>query len=76
MTTFITINKHVIAANAKHGRNDPPIRVAKSKNGKAVYARGVKINGPSELISGDGKPVLKCGARIALVTDADVEVIA
>jgi hypothetical protein len=76
MTTYITINKHIIAANARHGRDEPPIRVAKSKSGKPVYARSVKINGPSQLLYDAGKPLLKCGARLAIATEAEVEVVA
>lgn len=75
MTTYITINKHVIAANAKHGGDEPPIRISKGKSGKPVYANRVKINGPSEIIYDPAQPILKCGARVVIATEADVEVV-
>lgn len=75
MTTYITINKHVIAGNARHGRNEPAVRVARSKSGKPEYCHEVEILGPSRLISGGDKPILKCGARIALATEADVRIV-
>lgn len=75
MTTFININKHVIAKNAKHRTNDPPIRVAKGKHGKPVYAHEIEIEGPSRLIYDADKALLPCGARLAIATEAEVKVI-
>lgn len=75
MTTWINVNKHVIAANAKHGRNDPPIRIAKGKSGKPIYAHEIEIAGPSRLIYDADKPVLKCGARLAIATESEVRIL-
>lgn len=70
---YVTINKHVIAKNARHGTNEPPISVRSTKNGKAEYFRSVKILGPCELVYDAEKPLLKCGARLVLKTDSKVE---
>jgi hypothetical protein len=76
MTTFINVNRHIIQANKKHGRQDPALRVSTGKYGKPVYAHRVLVHGPSEFISNpDGSPVLPCGARIALKTESLVELI-
>jgi hypothetical protein len=75
MTTWISINRHTIVGNAKHGRNDPPIRIAKGKHGKPVYAHAVQISGASELIYSPHKPILPCGARLAIRTDAAIVII-
>jgi hypothetical protein len=76
MTTYININKNVIAANAKHHRNDPPIRISRGKSGKPVYAHEIEIKGSSRLIYSADRPILPCGARRAIATEADVEILA
>lgn len=76
MTTFISVNKHIIASNAKHGSNDPPLRIARrNSDAKPTYAHEVEIDGPSKLIYDAGKPILRCGVRLAIATDANVRVI-
>ena len=49
--TYVSVNVHNIQANAKHGRNDPPIREIKS------VGRATVIYSPDCL-------PLKCGARM------------
>ena len=75
VTIWINVNKHVIAANAKHGRNDPPIRISKGKTGKPTYAHEVAWDGPSRIVYDAGKPVLKCGARLAIAVEGEVRVV-
>ena len=75
MSTWINVNKHVIAKNAKQRTNDPPIRVSKGKHGKPVYAHEIEITGPVRVIYDADKPVLPCGARLAMVTEAEVKVV-
>lgn len=69
---YISVNKHVIAHNARHGTNDPPIRVTVGKSGPGVYCWSVDIQGPSRLLYSADKPILKCGARLVIETEADV----
>lgn len=66
MTTYISVNRHRIRSG------EPPVRVARTKSAKADYFRSVKIEGPSELISSPDKPILKCGARLVIITEANV----
>jgi hypothetical protein len=61
----VHVNKHIIAANVRHGRNDPAITVQTSAG--SFTARTVVVHGPSIMRS--DKP-LKCGARISLETRA------
>lgn len=77
MTEYVSINAHVIRANAKHGTNDPPIRIARSRNDRAPrYAREIEILGPCRLVYSPAAPVLKCGARLVLeAPDGAVEVV-
>lgn len=63
----IHVNKHVIAANVKHGRNDPAITVQTSAG--SFVARKVVIHGPSVMRS---DKQLSCGARIYLETNAQL----
>jgi hypothetical protein len=73
MKTYIHVNQHVIRANKKNGVSDPPITVKQGK--KNTYCSSVRILGASEVIySGNDKPLLPCGARIAIVTESEVEI--
>lgn len=59
----IHVDKHVIAANAKHGRNDPSITIQTSRG--SIKVRHVWIHGLSQMRS--DKP-LSCGARVYVET--------
>lgn len=73
MKTFIHVNQHVIKANKKNGTNDPVLTVKQGK--KNTYGYRVKILGASEVIySGNDSTLLPCGARVAIVTEAEVEI--
>jgi hypothetical protein len=77
---YINVNKHVIAANAKHGTCDPPVRFQRGKSGKQTYCQELAItdaqgNQVARVIYDPFKPVLKCGARLAIVADHGVKVI-
>lgn len=63
----VHVNKHIIAANVKCGRNDPAITVQTSAG--SFTARTVVIHGPSIMRS--DKP-LPCGARVYLETNAQL----
>lgn len=75
MTTYVHVNKNVIASNRKHGRNEPAVRFQKGKYGKATYAHEVEIEGPSRMIYSPHEPILPCGARLVVATEANVRVI-
>lgn len=65
----IHVDKHVIAANLKHGRNDPPITIQTSKGSHKCF--GVDIRGPSRFMYRPTKP-LSCGARLFVETKAEI----
>lgn len=72
--TYIHVNQHVIRANKKHGNNDPVITVKKGKQN--TYCHEVKILGDSVIkYGGNDKPLLSCGARVVIETEADVEIV-
>lgn len=74
MKTYIHVNQHVIRSNKKNNENKPVITI--KQGSKNTYCHRVKINGPSEVIySGNDKPLLYCGARVAVVTESEVEVV-
>ena len=75
--SFISVCKNVIASNNKREwvDPDPAIRISASSGGKAIeHGHIVDVcdkDGNSVAIiysSTDGKPVLKCGAKVAIVT--------
>lgn len=67
----IHVNKHVIAANAKHGRNDPAITVQTSKG--SIPCRRVAWDGPSVMVHDAERP-LKCGAKVWIETLAPLTI--
>lgn len=74
MKTYIHVNQHVIRSNKKNGSDDPVITV--KRGSKNTYCKKVKILGPSEVVySGNDKPLLSCGARVAVVTESEVEIV-
>lgn len=74
MVTWIHVNQHIIKANKLNGTDDPVITVKQGK--KNTYCRKVQILGPSEVIySGNDKPLLQCGARVAVRTEGEVRII-
>jgi len=82
--SYVSVCKNVIASNNKKNWEDPDptIRISNTPSGKVV-GRGLEIaikdsqgNIVAKLLStSDGKPVIKCGAKVALVTDYPVEVL-
>ena len=72
--TYIHVNQHAIRDNKKNGTNNPVITIKQGR--KNTYCHRVKINGPSEVVySGNDCTLLACGARVAVVTESEVEVI-
>ena len=74
MKTYIHVNQHKIRANKKHGTDEPVITVKKGKSN--TYCHEVKILGDSVVkYGGNDKPILSCGARVVIETNAEVEII-
>lgn len=72
--TYIHVNQHVIRSNKKNNESEAVITV--KRGSKNTYCKKVKILGPSEVIySGNDKPLLPCGARVAVVTESEVEIV-
>ncbi|QIG65845.1 hypothetical protein phiOC_p180 [Ochrobactrum phage vB_OspM_OC] len=84
MSNYISVCKNVIASNNKKGwvNPDPAIRVSKAPSGK-VTKRAHKLaikdkdgNTVAVIVSTtDGSPVVKCGAKVAIVTEYETEII-
>lgn len=78
---YISVCKNVIQANNKKGwiDPDPTIRVSNTPSGK-VTTRSHQVgildkdgNIVARMIATeDGKPVISCGAKVALVTEYDI----
>lgn len=69
--TYIHVNQHNIRKNIK-GENLPVITIKRGSDN--FYANGVKINGEVELVYSADNPILKCGARLVMITNDNVEV--
>lgn len=72
MITRVNVNLSVIRANARHGKDDPPIRISRGR--KIQYCREVKV-GEGRFVYSPDKP-LSCGARLWFETRNPIEVIA
>jgi len=57
----VHVNRSVVAANRKHGRNDPPLTIRQGR--KRIYAHEVELTGPVRVIHRPDKP-LDCGAKV------------
>jgi hypothetical protein len=74
MKKYIHVNQHVIRSNKKNDENKPVLTIKEGR--KNTYCHRVRINGPSEVVySGNDKPLLSCGARVAIVTESEIEII-
>lgn len=77
MKTKIHVNQHNIRSNKTKGTELPVITI-KSANTN-TYCNEVEILGPSRIIYGgagrDAKPLLSCGARVVIETEAEVKII-
>jgi len=72
--TYIHVNQHVIRSNKKHDKNDPVITI--KQGSKNTYCHEVQINGPSKMIyGGNDKPILPCGARVVIETEASIDIL-
>ena len=70
---YIHVNQHKIRANKKNGTNEPVITIKEGRTN--TYCHSVVINGPSKVsYGGNDKPLLSCGARVVIETEADIEV--
>ena len=71
MKKYIHVNQHKIRHNRKHNTNEPVITVKDGR--KNTYCHSVEILGPSKVIyGGNDKPLLSCGARVVIETEADL----
>lgn len=69
---FISINGQTIRKNAVTGSHDAPIRIARSQSdSKPRYAHEITIVGPSQLVYSPDEPIIRCGARLALIAAYD-----
>ena len=72
--TYIHVNQHVIRSNKKNNENKPVITV--KQGSKNTYCHEVQVNGPSKVIyGGNEKPLLSCGARVVIETEASIDLL-
>jgi hypothetical protein len=75
LTTYVHVNRNVIARNAKHGTDDPAVRFQTGRYGKPTYCHELEIEGPSRVLYSPSTPILPCGARLVIVTEAEIKVL-
>ena len=72
--TYIHVNQHVIRSNKKNNENKPVITI--KQGSKNTYCHEVAINGPSKVVyGGNDRPLLSCGARVVIETEASVDIL-
>jgi len=72
---FVNVNKHTIASNAKHGTENPPVRISRGKSGKGTYCNEVELPAGSRVIYSASEPLLKCGARLVIQCPTEPKII-
>jgi len=76
MKTRIHVNQHNIRSNKTKDTDLPVITIKQGK--KNTYCNEVEILGPSKITycgSGVQKPILSCGARVVIETEAEIKII-
>ena len=77
MKTYIHVNQHNVRSNKTKGTDLPVITIKQGR--KNTYCNEVEILGPSKIIYGgegsDAKPILTCGARVVIETEAEIKII-
>jgi hypothetical protein len=77
MKSKIHVNQHNIRSNKTKGTNLPVITIKQGKTN--TYCNEVEILGPSRIIYGghgtDAKPLISCGARVIIETEAEIKII-
>lgn len=80
---YVSVCKQVIGSNNKKGWVDPApaIRVSRTPSGKVQQRAHTLLIKDKEgevvakvVSSTDGKPVIKCGAKVAIITEYDTEI--
>ena len=72
---WVNVNKHTIASSAKHGRNEPPVRISRGKSGKGTYCHELELPEGSVVVYDAHTPILKCGARLAIRCPSEPRII-
>jgi hypothetical protein len=77
LKTRIHVNQQHIRSNKVKGTDLPVITIKQGK--KNTYCNEVEILGASKIVySGpgcDAKPILSCGARVVIETEAEIRII-
>lgn len=77
MKTKIHVNQHNIRSNKTKGTDLPVITIKQGR--KNTYCNEVEILGPSRIIySGAGcdvSPLMSCGARVVIETEAEIKIV-
>ena len=73
MLTRIHVNQHVIKANHKHGKAEPPLTVKDYRRNRRAHTARIMVEGQevARIVYRPSKP-LSCGARCWIETKADV----
>ena len=70
---YIHVNQHIIRSNKKNNADEPVLTVKEGKTN--TYGHSVEIHGPSTVMySGNKKPILSCGARVVIKTEAEITI--
>jgi hypothetical protein len=72
---YTHVNRNVIDANRKHGRNDPPVKFQRGKYGKATYAHEVEFPAGGRVVYDHEGRILPCGARLVITSAEEPRII-
>ena len=72
---YTHVNRNTIASNVKHGTTEPAVRFQRDRYGKPVYAMEVEIDGPVRVVYSPHDPLLPCGARLVIASEAEPRIV-
>lgn len=80
-SVIVNVDRNTINANRSRGENAPPLRLQRGRYGKAKRGHSVAVLDAAGaevarfIYSGQGNPLLACGARVVLVAHFGAEII-
>lgn len=72
---YVHVDRGIIDANRKHGRNDPPVTIRRGRYGKSTKCFEVELPAGSVMVYNPHEPVLPCGARLVVKCSSEPTVI-
>lgn len=72
---YTHVNRNTIASNAKNGTSVPAVRLQEGLYGKPEYCFEVEFPAGARMVYSPQEPILKCGAKLAILSEEKPTII-